>query len=631
MVNCTIYKDVYSSKETDANYITITQALKRIESGRSKEKVLSIRSEKDKEKRNKIKSTLPSIIFQGEFSTRSAKGLINASGFAIMDFDDVEETDKLINDLKNDEFIYSTWVSPSGNGVKALIRIPICKDDKDYKDYYGALLDKFKDADADKSTKDISRVCFESYDSSIYINESSKVWDKKKIIEVKQVNIKANDNALIFKKLTTWLSNQGDAFRSGERNNFIFKLAAACCRYGINESECISFCSLSFNDSTFTDSELTRTVKSAYSSNASAFNTAEFEENNLVDKTTRKQIKKEIDPDIYNHDLKPKDVIFGKDVEDKALEIFRKGYEQVEGVGLYGLDSHFKLKRKEMTLLTGIGNYGKSSFLKWFLLMRIIKFGDKFALFAPEDNPAEEFYHDMVEIYLGADCTPKNPLRPSEMAYKKAYEYISKHLFYIYPETVAPTPDYIKERFLELIIKEKVNGCIIDPFNQMTNDYNSKGGRSDKYLETILSDFHRFAQANNQYFIIVAHPRQMTMRKDELSYPCPNVFDIADGAMWNNKMDNILVYHRPEHQENPTGTVCELHTKKIRRQKTVGKKGTVVFNLDRKTRRFLFESKDPLEVVTKEPEQISMNDIRGRNVVDEDFVFRSSPGENMPF
>ena len=46
-------------------------------------------------------------------------------------------------------------------------------------------------------------------------------------------------------------------------------------------------------------------------------------------------------------------------------------------------------------------------------------------------------------------------------------------------------------------------------------------------------------------------------------------FDIADGAMWNNKMDNILIYHRPNHQKDPSSTLCELHTKKIRRQKSV--------------------------------------------------------------
>jgi hypothetical protein len=55
-----------------------------------------------------------------------------------------------------------------------------------------------------------------------------------------------------------------------------------------------------------------------------------------------------------------------------------------------------------------------------------------------------------------------------------------------------------------------------------------------------------------------------------------------------------LVYHRPEHQKNPDSTVCEFHTKKIRRQKVVGKKGIAIFNLHRGFRRFVFESGDPM-------------------------------------
>lgn len=242
--------------------------------------------------------------------------------------------------------------------------------------------------------------------------------------------------------------------------------------------------------------------------------------------------------------------------------------------------------------MTGIGNYGKSTFLKFLLLMKAILFGDKFAFFSPEDNPAEEFYHDLVEIYLGCDCTPFNYNKPSQGKYEDAYDFISKHFFYVYPKDLAPSPEYIKERFLELIIKEQITGCVVDPFNQLANDY-GKNGRTDKYLETLLSDFSRFAQINNQYFIIVAHPHKM--QKDSSgSYPCPDVFDIADGAMWNNKMDNIIVYHRPNHQNEPQSPICEFHSKKIRRQKTVGKKGVLQFELNRGKRRFYFNGVDYL-------------------------------------
>jgi len=128
----------------------------------------------------------------------------------------------------------------------------------------------------------------------------------------------------------------------------------------------------------------------------------------------------------------------------------------------------------------------------------------------------------------------------------------------------------------------------------LTNEY-GKSGRSDKYLETLLSDFLRFSQINNQYFVIVAHPHKLT--KDSTgNYPCPDVFDIADGAMWNNKMDNIIVYHRPNHQNDASSPLCEFHSKKIRRQKIVGKKGVLSFELNRGKRRFYFNGIDYMKL-----------------------------------
>jgi hypothetical protein len=220
----------------------------------------------------------------------------------------------------------------------------------------------------------------------------------------------------------------------------------------------------------------------------------------------------------------------------------------------------------------------------------VIKFGEKWAIFGPEDNPAEEFYHDFCEAYLGAECTNANPNRPTKAAFINAYQFVSKHIFYVYPETYKPTPEYIKERFLELIIKEGVQGVVIDPFNQLDNDY---GARSDKYLESILSDFMRFAQQNDVFFDIVAHPK--ALKKDGAkNYPMPDVFDIADGAMWNNKMHNIAIYHRPNHQENPNDPLCEVDFKKIKKQKITGVKGKIEIELDRPIRRYLFEGVDVL-------------------------------------
>src|SRR5690606_1760556 len=163
--------------------------------------------------------------------------------------------------------------------------------------------------------------------------------------------------------------------------------------------------------------------------------------------------------------VRPKDVIYGIDCKQDALNMFRNGYEKVLSTGCKEIDNHFKFKKGELTLLTGIGNYGKSTFMKFLILIQALQ-GKKIALFSPEDAPAHEFYNDFVEMYFGKNCITGND-RPTEHQYEQVYDKVTKNIFFIYPKDIAPTPDYIKERFLELIIKEKVEFCIIDPFNQM--------------------------------------------------------------------------------------------------------------------------------------------------------------------
>lgn len=586
---CTIFKNIWSK---EPHYIPITDALKRIAAGRSRHKVEEIRQTIDKEKASQLKANLPSVCFSGKFGPdRTDAQLLEHSGFIVLDFDRVADLRERQTELISRDFVYACWVSPSGNGLKALIRIA---NGSMHREHFAALQEVFPDVD--KSGANPSRVCYESYDPEIYINENATVFAKVKTVEQITVTKRTADEEKIFANLLTWLSNKNEAFVTGERNNFIFKLAAACCRFGISEDSAISLIARNFlTGSDFSRKEAERTVKSAYRKNKSKFGDACFEKEMLVEKVSRKEVK--IDPVNFEDGERAKDVIYGIDVKPDAFKIYDDGYEQVLGLGVPDLDYHFKMRKGEITLLSGYGNHGKSTFKKWMKIMRMVLYGEKFATFSPEDNPAGDYYHEMTEILLGCDCSKHNPNKPPRDIYEAAYDFISAHEFYIYPKDFAPTPEYIKERFLELIIKEKIDGIDIDPFNQLSHDYSRM--RTDQYLETFLGDLARFVQVNNVYGILVAHPNKG--HKDATgNYPCPDVFDLAGGAMWNNKMDNIIIYHRPFFQTDPNNPTCEFHSKKIRRQKSVGKRGFFLFEMIFKNRRFYFNGSDPLEKALNE-------------------------------
>jgi hypothetical protein len=608
-MKATIYKNIFADKEY---YISIDACLGRIKNGDSKKTIEEIRTTIDKDKASSLKRNLPSICFSGVFKDgRKDANLIEHSGFLVLDFDDVEDVETLKHEMIAHKFVKAAWVSPSGNGVKVLVQIA---DKTKHREHFESLREDFPSID--KSGINESRVCYESYDPEIFINE--KIIPYNKLVQTKKYEEKVveTDDSKKFDKLNTWLCNKGDAFRTGERNSFLFKLASACCRFGIDKHSTERYMKMSFlsGDNSFKDTELSQVLQSAYRANENKFGSVVFENNNLVDIKTRTEVQL---PEIqFDENGKLKDVIYGIDVKQEAIRLYDYGFEGAETTEVPEIDNHWKWKKGETTLLSGIGNYGKSTFLKYLMLMKSISKGWKFALFAPEDFPAHEFYHELVELYVGEDLTPANLNRINRKKYEEVYDWVEKHYFFVYPKEALSSPNYIKEVFLELIIKEKVNAVCIDPFNQMDNDYAKSGGRDDRYLEVTLADFKRFAQVNDIPFMVVAHPKSGLKKDAKGNYECPDVYDLAGGAMYNNKMDNILFYHRQFRGEDPTLPNALFCSKKIRRQKVVGKLGTIEFELKPKSRRFLFNGVDHMENLIQLKTKDNSSPMPERNMFD---------------
>jgi len=252
MEKITVYRSLFDSKGV-AFYITVEQALERIKKGKSKDLVEKIRKETDKEKRNKLKEKCVCVLFNGEFSARNDNSLVNHSGLCVLDFDNFEDKEKLKEQkelLKNDKYIYSVFISPSGNGLKALVKIPKCTKEE-HPLYFNELKKHFNSKYFDAANKNVSRVCYESFDSDIYINKDSELWDKIEVKEgfkyIERVPIMPVDeeSTIISLLMKWWDSKYG--FNEGEKNNNLFKLACAFNAYGVHQSSSIDFMLSHFN------------------------------------------------------------------------------------------------------------------------------------------------------------------------------------------------------------------------------------------------------------------------------------------------------------------------------------------------------------------------------------------------
>lgn len=276
------------SKITDVEnpfYKEINEVLLSFKDGSNQSKIELIRKIKDKEKRNIEKAKLQSVCFSGEFSRRAAKNIIKHSGFACLDFDGMPTFDDAIclrDSLQDNEYIYSAFISPSGDGVKAIVKIP--PEIENHKKYYEALCETF-DAFLDVKTKDISRVCYESYDPNIFINENSKVWVLKK--EYSEVAIKTNyprhfqiiDTSKKVDVILKWF-NRKFTLNAGERNNNLFKLACALNRAGLPSDEAYNLFN-NYYSVGLNDTEIQSLIKSGYK-NSNEFDTMVLVDDNKI-------------------------------------------------------------------------------------------------------------------------------------------------------------------------------------------------------------------------------------------------------------------------------------------------------------------------------------------------------------
>jgi len=311
-MDITIFKDIKQTARPF--YRNINLILTRIQEGASKDIVKKIRAEKDKENRNILKQKLPAICFSGQFTKRADNAIKEHSGYICLDFDGYKSNRDLLQEkerLSKDKFVYSVFISPSGNGLKVLVKIPPIVDD--HKSYFLSLQKYYDSEYFDKTCKNISRVCYESYDPLIHVNAHSSLWDKieeQEYVEVSKHNdiptIPVTDENKIIDILIKWWTKKYP-MNEGERNNNAYVLAAAFNDFGVYQSLAESNL-MNYETKSFTRAEIKRTIESAYAQKHN-FGTKYYEDedkvNNLRMKLKRGVSKKDIRVELENSDVEP--------------------------------------------------------------------------------------------------------------------------------------------------------------------------------------------------------------------------------------------------------------------------------------------------------------------------------------
>lgn len=285
-MNISFYKNLKTVSPTKT--INIFKVLDSVKDGTYRNEIEKVRFFIDDEiNRKKEKMKLPLVTFCGTFKTRGNAQLIQHSGFACLDYDHLANLEIVKEKINNDKHTFASFVSPSGNGLKVLVKIPFVSNDADYKSFYCELQRHYdKYGKTDDSTKDIARGTLLSYDKELFLNANSELFaDRfvaKEIITTTPI-IKVSDTDEIAKRLITWFNKKWTTGQN--RNNNLFILSSSFNDYGVEKSIAINYCQ-QYASKDFNNKEIEALVNSAYKK-SSNFGTKSFEDSAKVGKFKR--------------------------------------------------------------------------------------------------------------------------------------------------------------------------------------------------------------------------------------------------------------------------------------------------------------------------------------------------------
>ena len=159
---------------------------------------------------------MPAFLWAGKFTSRKNGGIEKFSGLLCADIDKIpDRVGELHDTARQDTHAAAAFVSPSGNGIKIVFRVPVAADVKEHHRNFVAVrahVAAHYGAQVDEAAKDIARLCFVSHDPTAFYNAEAVSLDVETVASVQAVE-------------------------KGGRNNAAFNLACECRDKGQTQDE----------------------------------------------------------------------------------------------------------------------------------------------------------------------------------------------------------------------------------------------------------------------------------------------------------------------------------------------------------------------------------------------------------
>lgn len=544
---------------TNPHELTVEAALKRIKTGKSKDRILEIRRKvAAKEDYEEDKKQLPCILFSAakvkmtisrrDLETfREDASVVEHSGFLTLDWDDCDTTTK-IEQLKKDPYIYAVWLSPSATGVRALVKCPPSIENHNL--YYTAFLDRYPELDS--TSRNISRVTFESYDEHLWCNPNSLVWDKKLTEEQRKKNKEKDANRRGKNVLSTAVAMVRSSY-DGIKHESLLKAANLLGGYvatgRVSEEEAIKV--------------LEEEIRQK---NPKDFNSAAQTIRDGIDYGKQRPLADAKKIEKAQQFLRRADGSYDfladeEEMDEYLLAVINGTLEFGLPTGLNLLNTHFMLKKHHLVWIGGSDNVGKT-FVVWYLALLAAKLhGWKIAIQSAENGDGQ-MRNKLIEFFLG-----KSVKIADDEELTIARDFVKRHFRIISAKQFHTLEDFLLK--CELLYDEGFEFDLV--IGEPWNSFDTPLG-ADRYAITIqrLNLLRVFKENYSSVWICDHVNTEAARRKDKDGYVlAPHKSDIEMGQIKANKTDDFIIVHRVVNhpfRKNQT----EIHVHKVKNKETGG-------------------------------------------------------------
>lgn len=210
MYTVSFYKNIENT--TSKTVVNIEAYFKAIKEGKYKNKIVEIQKASTKSLQRDLKNQLPNITASGTFKERFDKYLQKHSGLVQIDIDKKHnpDLDPILTKktLVKDSFTFAAFISPTGTGIKLLVKI----DPEKHNEIYPSIEKYYKhnyQLQIDTTCRNVSRAMFVSYDPELFNNFKSIRFDgntlpeklRNELVTALKLNDKVKEVELLISKI----------------------------------------------------------------------------------------------------------------------------------------------------------------------------------------------------------------------------------------------------------------------------------------------------------------------------------------------------------------------------------------------------------------------------------------------